>query len=181
MKIKILKPFIGLNLTDYEKVFCYLMTHYFEKYGAETEYTINNSDLKILLNGKSEGIITHKTLPTELQKVLNFALYSDIRTGISLNKEAYNSGTNRYDENKKLYKIYKKDWVNIKKHRAILIYTYVMSALAHSPNDTYEGEDYFGHTAIDMENQDNPSHANRLQRKVNPVEFMELLRVTSLD
>lgn len=183
MKIKVLKIFAKANLTDDEKVFAYLLTHYLEKFGHDYEYTISNTDLKILIFGKMEAMISAKTIPLHLKKLVRFAFYSDYRTGLQLTKEAYNSGLNRYDENGEVYKIFGKEWVTIKKPRSILIYTYLLGALAHSSHETYEGEDSFGHTKIDLEYEHTNSvaHANYLQRMVNPLEFTELLRVTQLD
>lgn len=183
MKIKVLKPFATDKLTDQEKVFGYLMTHYLEKYGFDYEFTISNQDLKILLYGKLEGHIIHRTLPKEITKIVKFAIYSDYRSGIRLTKSAYNSGVNRYDENGNQYKILGKEWVTIKDPKAIVIYSYLMGALAHTSHDTYEGEDQFGHTKIDLEYEMEESYAqaNRLQRMVNPLEFTQLLQIAQLD
>lgn len=182
MKIKILKPFSELSLNDNEKLFAYVMTHYFNKYGFDTEFTISNTDLKILLFGKTEGFISHNTIPKSLKKICRFALYSDYRTGIQLTREGLNSGVNRYDEEGNLFRLIGSKPVSLKEPKSILMFAYLMGALAHTSHDTFEGVDEFGHSEIDIEYEfTNQPHANSSQRMVNPLEFSELLRVTQLD
>lgn len=193
MKIKIYKPFAKEKLTDNEKVLAYVMTHYYEKYGLDYEFTISNTDLKILMFGSTSKVIVHNAISEHLTKLVKFALYTDYRTGFRLTKYFKEQGVVRYpnkDKSKPKYRVMSKKDVEIKEPKAILIYSYIMGALAHTSHDTFESDDRFGHTDLELDHMEATSYddekssictVNNYQRLVNPLEFSNLLSVTQLD
>ena len=178
MKIKVLKLFKDYNLTDEEKVFAYLATQYLEKYGIEEDFTIDAFDLKVLMFGTTEGFISHKTISPDLQKIFKFGIYSDRRCGFRLRKDILKKYAKSYRGRLRIGY----DHVTLKSTKAIAIYVYLLGALNHQESWlNMDAIDQFGHTEIDYKYENEPSVANREQRKVNPLEFSQLLKIARLD
>lgn len=173
MKIKVPKIFNTTTMTDNEKLFCWFIGKFFDRYSWDQPFTMDAYDAKIILHSSTIRTFAASNIGDELPKYFKIAFYSDRRIGLQINKDTLAILKRRHMSRGEI-KVGTYD-VEITQPTTILIYSYLMGILGFMQKWTYESESVVGFSDADLDETLTATEAMRNSRITDPFELQQLL------